>query len=165
MKCGKCSRCALLVAVLSAFLVARSSAERLMVTVGDSSIRDMDTYSVQVRSFESGGSVDGFAEALAQAGVLFVKSNSSATFAAIVQKPANRDAIVAFLRRGGIIWFDQGSFNTGFISDYLGSLEVAAPAVSNSARPKYWIVNPASKSPFLTSPELRAARYITPTTT
>ena len=153
MKCRQWFKHLLLAVALSMFVVADVSAERIMVSLGSGALRDMSFYGVKECCFDSPQQTDDFAATIKDARIFFVGPGSSSDFQRLIADSANKDAIAAFLKNGGVIWFDGMSFDTPAIRQYLATLGIDTPVISDSPAARRWVVNPQSKSHFLTTPK------------
>ena len=111
----------------------------------------MAIYGVETRGFGPRIGFDGLPQALSEAGILFVAAGQTAGTEHLLATETSREAVRAFLARGGVIWFGCGTWTGDRARTFLRSSGVGAPDVSEGGF-KYWIPNPASKSPLLETP-------------
>jgi len=111
----------------------------------------MQLHSIGVREFAPEPGFNGFADALEQAGLLFVKKKARYAFEELMGSEANRRAIKALLARGGTVWFGRVSSGGKPIREFLAALGVEAPG-EPSGQSKQFVVNPTCESPLLSSP-------------
>lgn len=113
--------------------------------------QDMTAYGVETRGFGLEAGFDGFPEAMSAAGILFVSAGQTVGTEQLLALQPNRDAICAFLSRGGVIWLGYDTWTGHEARRFLSSVNVGVPDVSRGGH-RYWIPNPRSTSTFLTRP-------------
>ena len=139
-------------------MVMRWRGDRVMVCIsrgagGGTGPRDMNLHSVDVIDFGQKTGFEDYSESLGRAKLLFIRKKSGNAFEAMIVDKGNQEATRAFLARGGIIWFDTMTVHGGMKNtrEFLQSVGVEMPARAEGAH-KDFVVNPASKSKFLLTP-------------
>ena len=126
------------------------AAARVMVVYGNPPGRDLTLYDVEARRFE-GEQLDGFAEALGDAQLLYVGQYTGDAAASIFGVPERAEAVKALLAGGGTLVVDYNGLGGGAVAKFFTDVGLKHPG---STQGEYYEVTvaPDAKHAVLSAP-------------